>query len=322
MRHTYVFALVLGTIAAGIASPQSIPPDLMNYLSLTEAQIQSINSLNVAFNKNTNAQGNQYYDLQSQAAAELAKASPDPGVVGNLYGQMVMIGRGYTTQLAQVQTNVAAVLTPAQVALVNGLLGVARLQPLVSEAQEVDLEPATVGTIIDERVGNYSSIYAVPFPGNIVPFPGNFSCCAGSSVPIALANYFNLTDAQNSAIENAILANQQYVQGQSLKIQELQYAIQALTAAQTIDTATLGADYVAIAQIQNDEATQAAQLITTVRSILMGPQIPLLTALDNALNQSTLEYEAVQNNILVLPPDLASSYSPFGYGDFLIGALY
>jgi hypothetical protein len=83
-----------------------------------------------------------------------------------------------------------------------------------------------------------------------------------------------------------------------------------------IDTATLGADYVAIAQIQRDETTQTGQLITTVRSVLTDQQQPQLKALDNALSLQSVVYEAVESNILVLPPDLTQSNGSAG---FLLG---
>lgn len=311
MRYKCVFALVVGTFAAGIASPQSIPSDLASYLSLTETQVQAINSLNIGFNQYTHSQENLYYDLQSQVSAELAKASPDPGVVGSLYGQMAMIGRDYNTHLAQMQTNVGAVLSTAQVALVNALLGVARLQPLVSDAQSVDMEPASA----IQRSGGFGVIVVA----NVC---ASASAGAPVQVPPPLVNYFNLSDAQSAAIQNAIQANRDYVNVQSQKIREFQSAIQTLTAAQTIDTTALGADYIAIAQIQNDEKTQAGQLITTVRSVLTGQQQPQLAALDNAMSLSQVEYEAVQNNILVLPPDLAQTYSPFGFSGFPLATVY
>lgn len=300
MRYPFVFALVLCELTAGIASPQSIPTDLVSYLSLTSTQVQSINSLNTAFNRYMDKQQNQFYDLQSQAAAELAQATPDPNVVGNLYGQMIAIGRDYTTQLATLQSNVAAVLTPAQVTLVSALLAVARLQPLVEEAQSVDMEP-------QQPTGEISTIYD---PAASVYF-ATLSCCSSGTIPIALVNYLNLSDAQNFAIQSAIQANQTYLNGQSLKLQELQNDIQTLAAAQTIDTASLGADYVSIAQIQNDEATQAGQLVTTVRNIITDQQQPQLAALDNALAQSGIESDAIESNILVLPPDLVQTYNPF-----------
>jgi cytochrome c551/c552 len=137
-----------------------------------------------------------------------------------------------------------------------------------------------------------------------------------------LANYFNLSDAQVSAIQNAILENQNLAGGESAQIQELQYAIQTLEAAQTIDTATLGADYVQIAQIQAAEATQTTQLIATVRSVLTDPQQPLLAALDNAMSLSQIEGEAVSFSILALPSSLGQTYTFFNFGGFPIGTVY
>lgn len=297
MRHSCLFALALGALAAGIASPQSISPDLTKYLTLTDSQVQSINALGTAFNKYVNTQQNQYFQLQSQALAELAKDSPAPGVVGSLYAQMEMINRDYNTQLVQVQSNVAAVLTTGQVVLVSALLDVVRLQPLVSEATCEYIEPR-LPSLADFLLG-------IPTINGVT----STVSCSPLLLPAALSNYLNLSDGQISTIENAIQGNQDYLTRQTLKIQELQYEIQDLTAAQTIDTVSLGADYVAIAQIQRDETTQSGQLGTAVRGVLTDQQQPQLKALDNAVTMIGTANAAVSTNILVLPPDLRQSYS-------------
>jgi hypothetical protein len=203
---------------AGIASPQTVPFELETYLNLTQTQVQSIDTLNIALGNFTNTQLQQFNDLQSQATAELAKTSPDPGVVGNLYGQMAMINRKYNTQLAQTQTNIAAVLTPAQIALVNALLQVAKLQSIVAEAQQVDMEPAIPTAL--ERSGDFSAVSVSGNDATASLYAGSFSgtCCYPPSIPTALSLYLDLSDAQSAAIQNAIVANQIYVNEQSLKI--------------------------------------------------------------------------------------------------------
>jgi hypothetical protein len=71
-----LLALVLGALTAGIASPQSIPSDLVTYLNLNQTQIQSINTLNAAFNQYTYTQDQQGYDLQSQVDTERPRPRP------------------------------------------------------------------------------------------------------------------------------------------------------------------------------------------------------------------------------------------------------
>jgi len=92
-------------------------------------------------------------------------------------------------------------------------------------------------------------------------------------------------------------ATRHYLSRQGLKIAELQDEIEDLTAAQTIDAATLGADYIAIAQIQGDESTQANQLTTIIRGVLTDAQQPQLQALDNALQLGFTATEAVSADI-------------------------
>jgi hypothetical protein len=315
MRYRCIFALILGGLAAGIASPQTLPSDLVTYLNLSGTQVQAINQLDNAFTAYTNKQSNAWYSLQSQAQTELAKDSPDASAVGNDYAQMEMISRDYSTQLAQVQSNVAAVLTPGQVTLVSALLSAERLRTLLSEASCISMEPQQPYFALEASSTSASSYNNVPLALLIV-IPYTPPTCTPVPLPTGLVSYFTLSDAQISTIENAIQANQDYVNRQSVTIKELQFQIQDLTAAQTIDTLTLGADYVQIAQIQRDENTQAGQLMTTVRSVLAGQQQPLLQALDNAANMSQTASEAVYDNILVLPPDLSTPCAypspPFG----------
>ena len=138
------YILFASAMTAGLASPQSFPADLQKYLSLTDPQVQSITDLNSQFSLFASQQQSQSYALQAKASSELVKPSPDPAVVGDAYSQLEMLRRAYTDQLAQVQSKIAATLTPDQVLLVNSLLNVERLQPLISEAQCIHLETQTV----------------------------------------------------------------------------------------------------------------------------------------------------------------------------------
>jgi hypothetical protein len=76
MLRPCLLALVLSALTAGITSPQSIPSDLVTYLNLNQTQIQSINTLNAAFNQYTYTQDQQGYDLQSQVDTERPRPRP------------------------------------------------------------------------------------------------------------------------------------------------------------------------------------------------------------------------------------------------------
>jgi hypothetical protein len=147
--------------------------------------------------------------------------------------------------------------------------------------------------------------------------------CQTTPFPIALTNYFKLTDSQVVTIQNAIAGNRDYLSRQSLKMAEIQMDIKDLTAGDPIDAAKLGSDYVALWQLQNEQSTQADQLMKTVRSVLNEQQTSLLRALENALAQYYLALTAVSYNILVLPPNLQTfSCGVAGTGnfaDFLLG---
>ena len=285
MRHPYLFALVLGAMTAVIASPQSISSDLATYLSLTDAQTQAINGLNNDFVQYI--QQIPYVALQLEAEDELSKDSPDPEKVGRLFARMERYNREYNAQLTQVQSKVAALLTPDQAMRVAALLDVVRLQPLVIEALCASLET--------ESGDFFSTATGIPFSSDT---------CSVPPLPTALVNYLNLSDGQVSAMQNAIQANLDQEGRQSLKIQMLEDEIQKLTDARKIDVSKLGADYVALARIQRDEGTETEQLTVTLRSVLTDQQQPQLKALDNALALSLDASVAVSANILTLPPDL------------------
>ena len=62
-------------ISVGIASPQSISSDLKEYLSLTDAQVRSIDALNRQYADFFDRQSSLYYQLQNQARLELLLAT-------------------------------------------------------------------------------------------------------------------------------------------------------------------------------------------------------------------------------------------------------
>jgi Spy/CpxP family protein refolding chaperone len=196
--------LALGALAASVASPQAIQtllPSLPQYLSLTPAQMQSINDLNNHLGQYSNKQQTAYDNYQSTASSELAKDSPDPSVIGNAYAQMETIRRALNSQISQTQSQVGALLTVDQAMLVGGLLNGVRLQPLVTEAACTYLEPRVV----------YAGFLLGYSPALVSSVP----TCQVPPVPTALANYLNLTDNQITAIENAISANQDYTSRQN-----------------------------------------------------------------------------------------------------------
>jgi hypothetical protein len=251
MSHRWFCVLLVGALASRFAVSQSFPPGLQNYFGLTDAQVQAIADLDKQFSTYDSKQQTIYYQLQSQANGELAKDSPDPAVVGDAYAQMEMLRRDYDDQLAQAQSKIGALLTADQAVLVAGLLDVVRLQPLVSEAQCVSLVQRQTPYLLVYASSSYSLLTSSCQP----------------SVPTALTNYLQLTDDQIIAIQNANQGNQDYMSRQSLKILELQNEIKDVTAAQTIDSAKLGADYVAIAQIQRDESDHRIQLVNSAQHL-------------------------------------------------------
>jgi hypothetical protein len=301
--------LMLTMLSAGIATAQTqVVDQLAKYLGLSSDQLASINKLSDDFSTYWDTQSKKFFNLANQAQHDLAQTPPDPNSVGQEYAQMEMIRRDYYTQLAQLQTNVAAVLTPSQVVLANALLQVERLQPVVQEAVCVSL----MGPLFTSASVAYIPVLSLP----TISTP---TCQTIPPLPVALSNYLTLTDSQVSTMENTIAAHQDYISRQSLKIKELQNQIKDLTAASTIDAASLGAAYVAIVQIDNDESTQANQLRTTLRSVITDAQKPLLQSLDDAQSNAYVATNAVCTGVLVLPPDLQNQGVSYSYtGNFLL----
>ena len=303
MTNRCIILLTTISWSVGIASSQSIPSDLQNYLKLTDAQVKTINDLNTSLAQYNSLQSLKAADLQSDICKQMTGSLPDSNTVGSDYGQIEMLRRDANDHLAQTQAQIATVLTTDQLMQVNALLEVERLQSLVAEAQCIHMEPG--GRF--QPVGSLAN-FLLGFPTTMSPV-----ACQIRPLPTALSNYLSLTDDQAFTIESTLQSNQDYVGRQTLEIQELQNEIKNLTAAQIIDTARLGEDYVEIWQIQAGESTQSDQLTTVLRSILTDAQKARVQTLDNALKQSSTAGEAITANILVLPPGFPVQTAPSLY---------
>jgi hypothetical protein len=215
----------------------------------------------------------------------------------------VTLQRDYQAQLAKLKSDIAAVLTSKQISLREGLIDNARLHQMASDA-------ARIGFV--KLLPTPSLRYGPALLGiNSGPGPagfgaGSFSFSNGvRQFPAVVISYLQLSEPQITAIEAAYEANDLYVGRQSVRIEELRYAIRDLTAAREVHAAKLGAAYVAIARIQSDEAMEADQLMTRVRAVLSAQQMAQVQKLDTAAALGPVISEAACNNVLVIPPDVA-----------------
>jgi len=305
------YTLLLGALSAAIALSQEFPASLITNLQLTPAQVQTIVSLNHDFDQATLPLQQQFYDLQQGAATELSKSASDSTIVGDSYARAEMLRRDYNTQLAQLQGRVAAVLSPAQIVLVNSLVDAARLRGIVYAAASTNLVKLPPGA----GSGSFVAIAA---------FYSGFGKASNGlqSIDAVLVNYLHLSEGQIAAIENANTGYSAYLARQSLKLQQLLYEIRDLTAAPDIDAARLGAEYVAMAQITSDQSAHTDETVAAVRTMINPSQEPQLRALDHAATLLSAFPDAVCNNLLVLPADVPLYFYYFGnYPSFAVNIL-
>src|SRR5579872_2406260 len=98
------------TVSSGCFSSR-FPSELMQYLTLSTDQADTITRLNSTNQQSTNDQQQNIYRLQAQIAQETAKDTLDPLALGTLYAQIESIRREISKDLATLQNNARAVLT-------------------------------------------------------------------------------------------------------------------------------------------------------------------------------------------------------------------
>jgi hypothetical protein len=298
--------LILFTVLATCCSGQSVT--LTKYLSLTSQQATIIAKLNADQDAYVSTQNLQLNALQQQLGSLYDSPVPDPFAIGSRYVSIENINRDIAAKAATLKTQVAAKLTPAQIALLPGLGASLVLRPLAQDAECGFLLPPTGGLIILVSSTINDPNDSLGWFRQILPSP---STCGTSQFPIDVREYFNITDSQVSAFLSARASYNDYSQRQQNRTADLQVQIRDETAKASPDPNALGMLYVQLQAVNQEMVMQAAQYTKSAQAVLSADQTAKLTALQNTVALQSAAYQAMSCNMLTAPP--ASGADP-SYG--------
>ncbi len=144
-----LFSQIIGSI-----SP--FPPQLKQYLELTDEQVTSILRLNSASQAFQLEKLQRSVQVQAELSLEMAKPTLDPMSLGVRYVELEAIRREIEADQTRTAANIQNVLNAAQKTKVQALRQAMQLQPVICEAQLVNvLKPAPQ--------------ILTPLPGNRIP---------------------------------------------------------------------------------------------------------------------------------------------------------
>jgi hypothetical protein len=148
-----LFSQIPGGVIGGIISP--FPPQLKQYLELTDEQVASILRLNSSSQTFQLDKLRRSGQVQFELSQEMAKPTLDPMALGIRYVELEAIRREIEADQNKTAANIQNVLTAAQKTKVQALQQAMQLQSVICEAQSVNVLRPSVG-----------------FPA-ITPFPAN-----------------------------------------------------------------------------------------------------------------------------------------------------
>jgi hypothetical protein len=181
MRILWPFLVVVGLSQAQVVSPVPtpllplFPPELKQYLTLSDGQVQQLNGLNAGYTRLTLQKSARTAQVYREIAEETTKPTLDPMALGLRYVELEAIRRELADARKKLQDQSLAVLSDAQKTKLKTLDDARKLQPLISQAEcENLLEPAAVqgyaGFLIGVPSGAVASTGSGVLPGN------SFSC--------------------------------------------------------------------------------------------------------------------------------------------------
>lgn len=165
MMPRSIIALFLGLLVmAPVARSQTIgmislfPPQLKQYLELTDPQVSSIAAENTSLATFQSQKAQRQIQVQIELAQETAKAVVDPMALGLRHMELESIRRELQAEQEKTVARIQDLLTPAQKAKLESLRQAMAVQGVICEAQAVNLMPRLL-------------------PGRVVrdPFPGGGS---------------------------------------------------------------------------------------------------------------------------------------------------
>jgi hypothetical protein len=132
-----LFSQIPGGVIGGIISP--FPPQLKQYLELTDEQVASILRLNSSSQTFQLDKLRRSGQVQFELSQEMAKPTLDPMALGVRYEELEAIRREIEADGNRTAANIQNVLTTAQKTKVAALQQAMQLQSVICEAQSVNV---------------------------------------------------------------------------------------------------------------------------------------------------------------------------------------
>jgi hypothetical protein len=283
--------------------PGYFPTDLKQYLNLTDADVASIQQASTDYSQPASTKQARISELQNEIAAETQKDQPDPMALGVRYAEIESIRRDLTSQLAALRDKLRSSLDDAQRSKLTALNDARNLQPIVNDAQCVNLldtpRPLFGNVIPADRLLGAVSIYSSFTLNGCLPYydPAINTLVVGGFPP-QLLQYLVLSSDQADTITSLNTTNQQRSTERQQNISQLQAQIADETAKDTLDPLALGTLYAQAETIRRSIANDLTALRNSARAVLNDMQRVKLNSLDDARKLRPLITEATCQNLL------------------------
>jgi len=133
-RFVLLSLLMIGSLAAQAFTLNRLPPGLVGYLELTDAQQQQIVQANLGFQVFSLQKQRRSAQVQLEIAAETAKPDLDPMALGLRYRELEAIRREMSAEQARAVQTVQGILTTAQRQKLSVLQEALRMQSTACDA--------------------------------------------------------------------------------------------------------------------------------------------------------------------------------------------
>jgi hypothetical protein len=189
MRFFLLCFLAAISVCAQLGLPRisRFPPNLTEYLAVTEAQAIKISEQNDAFTQWSQDRSQRIYAVQFEILGETARVPLDPAALGVRYAEVEAIRREIAERNKKLIADNLTVLTPAQATKLKALEEALKLVSTASAAQSVKLLPDACEA--NFLLGSFSStVIRAPLPGFAYP-P---SLCTPQPTQVIRSGNFNL----------------------------------------------------------------------------------------------------------------------------------
>lgn len=189
----FVFSLVIASVAASVGLAQtglpvvvgdmtSFPPNLKQYLELSDDQVSQITTLNLNLSQLVSTKTQRQLQLQVEIVQETARPSIDAMAIGSRYAEIEQIRRDIQTERTRTVASAQNILTEAQKGKLTALQQVLRDYPVACAAITTNLMGAGIGaSAVNPNLNG-------PLPGGVPDFSyATFLLGAVSTCPVPTA---------------------------------------------------------------------------------------------------------------------------------------